>query len=61
MRRRSNRFTCAGGDHLTRSRRGLYHGRRSPADLEHVQNDKEVLLFWAHRLGDLKLFLSGSK
>lgn len=33
----------------------------SPANLEHVQNDKDVFLFWAHRLGDLKSFLAGLK
>jgi hypothetical protein len=39
---------------LTRNRRGHYW-RHSPDKLEHVQSDKEVFLFWAHRLGDLKV------
>ncbi len=33
----------------------------SPANLEHVQNDKDVFLFWAHRLDDLKSFLGKLK
>lgn len=33
----------------------------SPANLEHVQNDKDVFLFWAHSLDDLKSFLGKLK
>lgn len=33
----------------------------SPANCEHVQNDKDVFLFWDHRLEDLEKFIKSAK
>lgn len=33
----------------------------NPANLEHVQNDKEVFLFWDHRYADLENFVRGAR
>lgn len=39
----------------------VMNGVFSPANLETVQNDKEVALFWDHRLDDLKTFVESAK
>ena len=39
----------------------VLNGVFSPANLESVQNDKEVALFWDHRLDDLKAFIESAK
>jgi len=39
----------------------VMNGVFSPANLESVQNDKEVALFWDHRLDDLKTFVEGAE
>lgn len=33
----------------------------APANLEHVQNDKEVFLFWEHRMADLEAFITNAR
>lgn len=39
----------------------VLNGVFSVANLEHVQNDKDVFLFWDHRLDDLEAFVKATK
>lgn len=39
----------------------VLYGVFSPANLETVQNDKSVALFWDHRLDDLRVFVEAAK
>jgi len=39
----------------------VLNGVFSVANLEHVQNDKDVFLFWDHRLADLEAFVKVTK
>lgn len=39
----------------------VLNGVFSVANLEHVQNDKDVFLFWDHRLADLQAFVEATK